>query len=85
MKGLLPACFMPRGSPLPYTMIRANAGTTMVRIAVAMVESVLRIPHFGSIEVSPANSADANASTTHILSLPLVFLNLFYYSAYGAK
>lgn len=38
----------------------------MVRIAVAALESVFLIPHFASMEVSPANRADPNANRIHI-------------------
>ena len=37
----------------------------MVRIAVAVLESVFLIPHFASMEVSPANRADPNANRHH--------------------
>ena len=52
--------------PTRNTMIQEKASTTTVRMAVATWESVFLIPHFASMEVNPANRADANASRIHI-------------------
>ena len=40
---------------------QAKMRTTIVRIAVATVESVSLIPHFASIAVTPAKKAEPNA------------------------
>ena len=42
-------------------MTQENSSTTMVRIAVATLESVFRMPHFARMDVTPAKKADANA------------------------
>jgi hypothetical protein len=54
--------------PTMNTINHANASTTMVRIAVATVESVFLIPLFAKIDVNPANSAEPNANGIHIVS-----------------
>ena len=41
-------------------MIQEKISTIMVRIAVATVESVFRIPHFARIDVTPAKNAEPN-------------------------
>ena len=61
-------------APTKNTIILEKIKTTIVLIAVATLESVFRIPHFANIEVSPANSADANANTIHIIFSPPLFL-----------
>ncbi len=43
------------------TISHEKARTTIVRIAVATVESVFRMPHLANTAVKPANSADPNA------------------------
>ena len=48
----------------------------MVRIAVAALESVFLIPHFASMEVSPANRADPNANRIHICNFPVSYTHL---------
>ena len=57
---------MPCCAPTRNTMIHEKISTIMVRIAVAVLESVFLIPHFASMEVSPANRADPNANRIHI-------------------
>ena len=52
--------------PTINTIAHENTSTTAVRIAVATVESVLRIPHFARMDVTPAKSADKNAKAIHI-------------------
>ena len=47
-------------------MAQENINITMVRIAVAILESVFLIPILASIAVIPANIAEPNAYTTHI-------------------
>ena len=47
--------------PTIQTMPQENSSTTMVRTAVATLESVFRIPHFANIEVSPAKNAEPTA------------------------
>ncbi|MPN41148.1 hypothetical protein SDC9_188690 [bioreactor metagenome] len=47
--------------PARNTIAQANMSTTIVRIAVASDESVLRIPALTSIAVTPAKSAEPNA------------------------
>ena len=42
----------------------------MVRTAVATVESVSLMPHFASIAVSPANTAEPQANKSHIYTPP---------------
>ena len=41
-------------------MIQEKISTIMVRIAVATVESVFRIPDFARIDVTPAKNAEPN-------------------------
>ena len=48
-------------APATHTMSQANASTTMVRTAVATVESVCRMPHLARMEVTPAKSAEPKA------------------------
>ena len=52
------------------TISQAKRSTTMVRIAVATVESVFLIPHFARIAVIPAKNAEPNANVIHILITP---------------
>ena len=52
--------------PTISTMRQDITRTTPVRMAVATVESVLLMPHFARMEVSPANSAEPNANKIHI-------------------
>ena len=47
--------------PTIPTISQENSRITTVRTAVATVESVLRIPHFASMEVIPAKNAEATA------------------------
>lgn len=53
--------------PATKTISHENINTTIVRSAVATVESVFLIPHFAKIEVIPANKAEPNANTIHII------------------
>ena len=48
------------------TISHEKIRTTIVRMAVATVESVLRMPHLASTAVSPANSAEPNAYKIHM-------------------
>ena len=52
--------------PTIITIIMDMISTTIVRTAVATVESVLRIPHFASIAVIPAKNAEPAANKSHI-------------------
>ena len=52
--------------PTIHTISHEKSSTTMVRMAVAASESVLRMPHLARTAVSPANSAEPNAKITHI-------------------
>ena len=54
--------------PATNTMTQASIRTTMVRIAVATVESVCRMPHFASMAVTPAKKAEPAAKRSHISS-----------------
>ena len=58
---------IPLCAPVTNTMSHENASTTMVRSAVATLESVFLIPHFAKIAVRPANKAEPNANIIHIL------------------
>ena len=49
-------------------MAQEKISTTMVRMAVATVESVLRMPHLAKMEVRPANSAEPTANISHMIS-----------------
>ena len=60
----------PPNDPTMSTMQKDMSSTTTVRMAVATVESVLRIPHFARMEVSAANAADPSARNTHITTPP---------------
>ena len=64
--GMLPA------EPTMSTMTSDIISTTIVRIAVATVESVFLIPHFARIAVAPAKSAEPSANNTHIRSPPVI-------------
>ncbi len=48
------------------TIPQEQRTTTMVRIAVATVESVCRIPSLAKIAVRPAKKAEPSAKTIHI-------------------
>jgi len=48
--------------PRTATIAQANISTTVVRIAVATLESMSRIPIFAKIAVNEANSAESNAN-----------------------
>ena len=52
--------------PTTNTMVHAKASTTRVRMAVATVESVFRMPHLARMAVTPAKSADPAAKRIHI-------------------
>ena len=54
--------------PATNTISQENASTTMVRIAVAMSESVFLIPHFARMAVNPAKTDDKIAAANHIFS-----------------
>ena len=60
--------------PTTKTMSQEKTSTTQVRMAVATLESVFRMPHLARMEVSPAKSAEAKANKTHmpIPSFPLI-------------
>ena len=53
--------------PTIQTISHEKISTTIVRIAVAASESVFLIPHFARTEVRPANSAEPNAKSIHIV------------------
>jgi PBP1b-binding outer membrane lipoprotein LpoB len=61
---------MPPCESTTNTISQENRKTTIVLIAVAMVESVFLIPHFASIEVKDANTAESIANNTHIIAPP---------------
>ena len=48
-------------------MSQEKKSTIMVRMAVATVESVFRMPHLARIEVTPAKRADKSAKSTHMI------------------
>ena len=48
------------------TISHENSRTTIVRMAVAVSESVFRMPHFARMDVSPAKSAEPNANRIHM-------------------
>ena len=52
-------------------MLQENSNTTVVRIAVARLESTPRRPAFASTEVIPANSAEPPAMISQTIKLPL--------------
>ena len=52
------------------TISQEKASTTIVRTAVATVESVLRMPHLASMAVAPAKTAEPKANMIHILPIP---------------
>ena len=52
--------------PVINTISHENASTTMVRMAVATVESVFRMPHLARMAVRPAKSAEPNAKKIHM-------------------
>ena len=52
--------------PTMATISHENSRTTIVRMAVAVSESVFRMPHFARMDVSPANSAEPNANRIHM-------------------
>jgi len=47
-------------------MRQEKISTTIVRIAVARLESTFRMPDFAKMAVIPANNAEPNANTIHI-------------------
>ena len=49
--------------PAARIMIQEKSSTTTVRAAVAMVESVFRIPHLARIDVTPAKNAEPTAKS----------------------
>ena len=60
-------CEMVPAEPTTNTISQAKASTTRVRNAVAISESVLRMPHLAKIDVRPAKTADKTAATSHIM------------------
>lgn len=80
--------------PTTNTMTHAKISTMIVRMAVATVESVLRMPHFARMDVRPANSAEPTAYNNHIQiasfstivrALPVLCNLLLYKSRFYAK
>ena len=80
--------------PTTNTMTHAKISTMIVRMAVATVESVLRMPHFARTDVRPANSAEPTAYSNHIQiasfstivrSLPVLCNRLLCKSRFYAK
>lgn len=57
---------MPPNVPLMATISHENTSTTIVRIAVATSESVLRMPHFARMVVIPAKKEKPIAYNIHI-------------------
>ena len=53
--------------PTTNTISQEKSSTTMVRTAVATVESVLRMPHLARIAVMPAKKAEPKANKIHIV------------------
>ena len=53
-------------APDTKTISQEKASTTMVRSAVARLESVLRMPHLAKTAVIPAKNAEPKANRTHI-------------------
>ena len=58
---------IPSREPTISTMKKDMRRTTIVRRAVATVESVFRMPHLARIEVTPAKRADKSAKSTHMI------------------
>ena len=59
--------------PDTKTISHEKNSTTTVRIAVATVESVFRMPHLARIDVSPENRAEPKAKNSHIdMRLPFL-------------
>lgn len=52
--------------PVMKTITQEKASTIMVRTAVATVESVVRMPHFAKMAVSPAKTAEPKAKSIHM-------------------
>ena len=52
--------------PTMKTMSQENAKTMIVRIAVATVESIVRMPHLARIDVKPEKKAEPTANAIHI-------------------
>lgn len=52
--------------PFMKTISQEKSSTTIVRSAVAVLESVSRIPIFASIDVIPAKRAEPKANIIHI-------------------
>ena len=77
---LVPICPMVPAEPTTSTISQEKTRTTTVRRAVATSESVLRIPHFASMDVNAANTADKTAIKSHITyrSFLLVMFCLYY-------
>ncbi len=57
---------IPDQEPDIATIVQANREATTVRNAVATVESIPRRPHFATMEVKPAQTAEQTASNIHI-------------------
>jgi hypothetical protein len=57
--------------PTIKTIKNEKISTTAVRSAVATSDLVFLIPHFASIAVSPANTADITAANIHIKAPPV--------------
>ena len=55
------------------TISHENSRTTIVRMAVAVSESVFRMPHFARMDVSPAKSAEPNANRIH-MTMPSFYI-----------
>ena len=53
--------------PTTSTISQAAASTTVVRMAVARLESVCRTPTLARMAVSPANNAEAKANAIHTI------------------
>ena len=70
-------CRRPDCLPLTNTITQDMPGTTSVRMAVATVESVSRMPHLARIDVRPAKSAEPKANTIHIKKNRLFSLEVY--------
>lgn len=65
------SCFC---EPTKKAIPQEKKNTTMVRTAVARVESVWRMPHFAKMAVIPAKNAEPNEKKIHINASSLVLI-----------
>ena len=80
VRDLAPIFPMVPAEPTTNTISQEKTRTTTVRRAVATSESVFRMPHFASMDVNAANTADKTAMRSHIMyrSFLLIMFCLYY-------